>query len=88
MLFNSITYFYFFILVFLVYWWLIRRNLRLQNLFLFIASYCFYGWWDVRFLALIFISSLVDFVVGSVRKIPFANGYEYFLFHESSLYSN
>lgn len=64
MLFNSITYFYFIVLVFIVYWWLLRRNLRLQNLFLFIASYCFYGWWDVRFLALIFISSLVDFVVG------------------------
>lgn len=64
MLFNSLTYFYFIVLVFIVYWWLLRKNLRLQNLFLFIASYCFYGWWDVRFLALIFASSLVDFIVG------------------------
>jgi D-alanyl-lipoteichoic acid acyltransferase DltB (MBOAT superfamily) len=64
MLFNSITYFYFFILVFLIYWWLLKRHLRLQNLFILLASYCFYGWWDVRFLALIFISSLVDFIVG------------------------
>jgi len=64
MLFNSITYFYFIIIVFIVYWWLLRKNFRLQNVFLFIASYCFYGWWDVRFLALIFISSIVDFVIG------------------------
>ncbi|WP_250433632.1 MBOAT family O-acyltransferase [Hanstruepera flava] len=31
---------------------------------LLVASYVFYGWWDWRFLFLIFISSLVDFVVG------------------------
>ena len=32
-----------------------------QNLFLLIASYIFYGWWDWRFLGLIGISSLVDY---------------------------
>jgi alginate O-acetyltransferase complex protein AlgI len=31
---------------------------------LFVASYCFYGWWDIRFLILIFISSSVDFFLG------------------------
>jgi D-alanyl-lipoteichoic acid acyltransferase DltB (MBOAT superfamily) len=29
-----------------------------------VASYVFYGWWDYRFLSLIFFSSLVDYVVG------------------------
>jgi D-alanyl-lipoteichoic acid acyltransferase DltB (MBOAT superfamily) len=29
-----------------------------------VASYVFYGWWDWRFLSLIFYSSLIDFWVG------------------------
>ena len=64
MLFNSLTYFYFISIVFVLYWWLLRKSFKGQNLLLFIASYCFYGWWDVRFLGLIFISSSVDFFLG------------------------
>lgn len=64
MLFNSLTYFFFITAVFLIYWLILTKSLRLQNYFLFLASYCFYGWWDVRFLILIFISSLVDFFAG------------------------
>ena len=37
---------------------------RLQNLLLLIASYVFYGWWDVRFLLLIVISTVVDYCCG------------------------
>ena len=37
---------------------------KAQNGFLVLASYVFYGWWDWRFLILIFASSLVDYVVG------------------------
>jgi D-alanyl-lipoteichoic acid acyltransferase DltB (MBOAT superfamily) len=29
-----------------------------------LAGYVFYGWWDWRFLALLFISTIVDFTVG------------------------
>ena len=68
MLFNSITYFYFIILVFGLYWILSKKNIRWQNILLLIASYCFYGWWDIRFLVLIFISSSIDFFLG--RLIP------------------
>lgn len=64
MLFNTVTYFFFITIIFVVYWSLLRKTFKGQNLFLFIASYCFYGWWDVRFLALIFISSSVDFILG------------------------
>jgi alginate O-acetyltransferase complex protein AlgI len=64
MLFNSLTYFFFLILVFALYWGILRKDFRWQNLMLFIASYCFYGWWDVRFLVLIFISSSVDYFLG------------------------
>ncbi|MBU1908629.1 MAG: MBOAT family protein, partial [Verrucomicrobia bacterium] len=64
MLFNSIDFAVFLPLVFLLYWFVFQRNLRLQNLFLVVVSYVFYGWWDWRFLFLIAFSTLVDYVVG------------------------
>jgi len=64
MLFNSIDFAVFLTLVFGVYWFLVARSLKLQNLFLLVMSYVFYGWWDWRFLSLIFMSSLIDFLVG------------------------
>ena len=41
-----------------------KKSLRLQNFFLVVASYFFYGWWDWRFLSLIFFSSSVDYLIG------------------------
>jgi len=64
MLFNSISFLIFLPLVFILYWGLFKRSLKLQNIFLLIASYLFYGWWDYRFLALIAASTLVDFFIG------------------------
>lgn len=64
MLFNSIEFLIFLPLVFFIYWFLFPKNLKLQNLWILIASYVFYGWWDYRFLSLIFFSSLVDFLIG------------------------
>ncbi len=64
MIFNSINFAIFLPIVFALYWALNRAPLKLQNLFILSASYVFYGWWDYRFLALIFISSLADFIVG------------------------
>ncbi len=64
MLFNSITYFFFISIVFSLYWLLSDKHFKWQNFLLFVASYCFYGWWDVRFLSLIFITSSVDFFLG------------------------
>src|SRR5437016_3145325 len=60
MLFDSPIYFLFLILVVLVYW---RLGHRRQNVFLLIASYFFYGWWDCRFLALMVGSTAVDFLI-------------------------
>ena len=57
MQFDSYTYAIFLLLVFFIYWGLYRR-LRWQNLFLLIASYVFYGWWDWRMLSLILLTSL------------------------------
>lgn len=64
MQFNSIEFGVFLIIVFLMYWFVLIKNLRLRNVFILIASYVFYGWWDWRFLSLIFISSITDYVLG------------------------
>jgi alginate O-acetyltransferase complex protein AlgI len=60
MLFDTPIYFVFLIVVVVGYWRL--RCRRRQNLFLLVASYIFYGWWDWRFLALIAVSTVVDFL--------------------------
>ena len=64
MLFNSIEYAIFLPIVFLFYWFIVNKNLKLQNFFLLTVSYIFYGWWDWRFLILIIFSSMVDYLVG------------------------
>lgn len=64
MTFNSLSFATFFTLVFLLYWFPLRKKLLLQNLFLLLASYFFYAWWDWRFLSLILLSSLTDYWVG------------------------
>jgi len=77
MLFNSIEFFLFLPIVFILYWFVTKKNLILQNSLLLIASYVFYGWWDWRFLLLIFFSTCVDYALahyiykakGKLRKI-------------------
>jgi len=64
MLFNSIDFAIFFPIIFILYWFVINKKLKYQNLLILTASYIFYGWWDWRFLSLIFISSIVDYCVG------------------------
>jgi alginate O-acetyltransferase complex protein AlgI len=69
MLFNSVEFLIFLPIVFIIYWAIGSKNIKLQNLFLLIASYFFYGWWDWRFLSLIFFSSFVDFFIArSINK--------------------
>ncbi|MCH5347023.1 MAG: MBOAT family protein [Muribaculaceae bacterium] len=63
MLFNSIEFLIFLPIVFILYWCL-SGNLRAQNLFIVSASYIFYGWWDWRFLFLIFFITTVSFTSG------------------------
>src|SRR3989440_5080635 len=60
MLFDSPAYFLFLIPVVLMYW---RLSHRAQNIFLLLASYFFYGWWDWRFLALMIGSTTIDFLI-------------------------
>lgn len=64
MFFNSLDFAVFLPTVFILYWFVTNKNLKLQNALLVVASYVFYGWWDWRFLSLIMFSSLVDFTIG------------------------
>ena len=64
MLFNTIDFAIFMPIIFLLYWFVFNKNIKIQNLFLLVASYFFYACWDWRFLGLIFLSSLVDYSVG------------------------
>ena len=63
MLFNSIEFLFFLPIVFLLYWF-VFKNRKIQNLFLLIASYVFYGWWDWRFLLLIFVTTICSYISG------------------------
>ena len=82
MLFNSFEYLLFLPIVFLLYWFVFdyalskcKHQLMLQNLFIVIASYIFYGWWDWRFLILIAITTILSFLSGiGIEKAPTQRG--------------
>jgi len=61
MIFNSIIFIFFIVIVYSIYWNINNFRLGVQNFFLLTASYVFYGYWDYRFLSLIFLSTLFDF---------------------------
>lgn len=64
MLFNSLDFAIFLPVTFCLYWFVAARNIKLQNALIVLASYVFYGWWDWRFLFLILLSTIIDYVVG------------------------
>ena len=63
MLLTELRFFIFFGLVFAVHWTLKRNDLR--KYFLTLVSYVFYGFWDWKFLALIWMVTGVCYLVGS-----------------------
>jgi D-alanyl-lipoteichoic acid acyltransferase DltB (MBOAT superfamily) len=63
MLFNSFEFLIFLPLVFIGYWFIFNK-LKVQNLFIVVVSYLFYGWWDWRFLFLIFLTTILCFASG------------------------
>lgn len=68
MLFNSLDFAIFLPIVFGLYWFVTRSNLKLQNTLLLVSSYVFYAWWDPRFLGLIVLSTLTDYIIGIQLK--------------------
>jgi len=64
MLFNSLIFAFFLPTVFLLYWFVFNKSISFRNALLLAVSYVFYGWWDWRFLLLIILSSLADYLIG------------------------
>ncbi|HKW86269.1 MAG TPA: MBOAT family O-acyltransferase [Nitrospiraceae bacterium] len=62
MLFHTWVFFVFFLIVYPVYL-LVRRNNRLMNVWLMLASYTFYGWWNPWYLLLLFGTSAIDYLM-------------------------
>ncbi len=62
MIFSEARFIVFFAVVFGLHWAL--RSQRARKTWLLVASYAFYAAWDVRFLALIVASTVVDFAAG------------------------
>lgn len=69
MLFHSLDFLVFFAVVFPVH--LLLRSTAWMNLWLLVASYFFYAWWNPAYLLLIFGTTLVDFyVVRQMERSP------------------
>lgn len=62
MLFNSFIFFIFLAVVIPLNY--VLPNKTSKNIFLVIASYFFYGYWDWRFLSLLVLSTIIDFSIG------------------------
>lgn len=60
MIFTSVAFGVFALVVLPLYYLLGHKQ---QNVMLLVASYVFYGWWDWRFLLLLWLSTIVDFYI-------------------------
>lgn len=69
MLFNSLDFAVFLPVVFLLYWFVFNKTIRLQNFLVIVASFTFYGWWDWRFLFLLMFSCLLDYSMGRLLLV-------------------
>lgn len=78
MQFNSFSFAIFLPIVFLLYWFGTRGNLKLQNILLLVSSYFFYACWDWKFLFLLIFSTLLDYFTGI--KINQSQGHKKKLF--------
>ena len=64
MLFNSIIFLCFFVLVFFAHWFIFSKNAKWQNSFLLVTSFVFYSFWDWRFLFLLIFSISSVYLIG------------------------
>lgn len=64
MLFNSLSFAIFLPIVFILYWFTTKNNIKYQNILLLVSSYFFYACWDWRFLFLLIFSTLLDYFTG------------------------
>ncbi len=64
MFFNSFSFAIFLPVVFILYWYVTKGNLKLQNILLLVSSYFFYACWDWRFMFLLIFSTMLDYFTG------------------------
>ncbi len=64
MLFNSLNFAVFLVIVFFLYWFATKSDYKRQNILLLISSYFFYACWDWRFLFLLIFSTFLDYYNG------------------------
>ena len=62
MVFSSYEFLFLFLPLVLIGYFLLPRISR--TLFLTLASYLFYGWWDFRFCGLMLVSTMIDYIAG------------------------
>jgi alginate O-acetyltransferase complex protein AlgI len=63
MIFPSYIFILLFLPLVLLIWHLVK-NLEIRLIFLNLASYIFYGWWDYRFTLLMLASTVLDYICG------------------------
>jgi len=64
MLFNSLAFLIFLPIVFIGYWFVFSKTKSSQNIFLLLASYFFYSFWNWHFLFLLIFSTFLDYSTG------------------------
>ena len=62
--FSSLDFYLFFTIFCALYFFCSRTSYKLQNIVTLIFSYLFYCYWDWRFLILVIISTISDYVIG------------------------
>ena len=71
MLFPTLTFGIFFLLVYTASW-LLKGSNEWRKIILLVASWIFYGWWDTRFVLLLIVSAMLNW--GTARLIVAADG--------------
>ena len=64
MIFNSTEFLVFLPIVWIAYWLVLKNRLTAQNILLLVASYFFYGWWSWKFMLLLALNTLLDYLYG------------------------
>ncbi len=63
MIFNSLPFSLFLPIVFILYWFIFNKSSKNQNILLLSASLFFYGWADWRFLFLVLLNALLNYLI-------------------------
>lgn len=75
MVFNSVSFLVFLAAAMAAYFFFgVGRNWKWQNIVLLFASYVFYGFWDARFLALLFAMTVVNYAAGWAISLSMEDG--------------